>query len=321
MKGKAGNGKKLSRLFLLLAGLTLMYLYTIASAQPEQKSQAPTQEQSVTAVEAVSERHSGPAMAALLERVRQRMAQDSTEYVVYISFPGTTRDAEVSWQSKSMRSASLIKVFILVTAMDLEKAGKLQDNQLLTLREEDKVGGAGSLCGRSAGTQLTLHDVLFHMITESDNTATNMVIDLVGMDTVNAYIQREGYGDTSLQRHMMDMAAVQAGRENYTSVQDLGKFFTRLYKRQCVGGSYDDEMLDFLLQQTDKECFPSVLTNRQIAYKTGELVGLYDDAGIIYGASSDYILCIMDENMAGREQTLQTMRDTASLVDAAAEEE
>ena len=58
MKGKAGNGKKLSRLFLLLAGLTLMYLYTIASAQPEQKSQAPTQEQSVTAVEAVSERHS-----------------------------------------------------------------------------------------------------------------------------------------------------------------------------------------------------------------------------------------------------------------------
>ena len=108
MKGKAGNGKKLSRLFLLLAGLTLMYLYTIASAQPEQKSQAPTQEQSVTAVEAVSERHSGPAMDALLERVRQRMAQDSTEYAVYISFPGTTRDAEVSWQSKSMRSASLI---------------------------------------------------------------------------------------------------------------------------------------------------------------------------------------------------------------------
>ena len=88
-------------------------------------------------------------MDALLERGRQQMAQDSTEYVVYISFPGTTRDAEVSWQSKSMRSASLIKVFILVTAMDLEKAGKLQDNQLLTLREEDKVGGAGSLCGRA----------------------------------------------------------------------------------------------------------------------------------------------------------------------------
>ena len=149
MKRKAGNVKKLSLLFLLLAGLTLLYLCTIASAQPEQQSQASAPKQSVTAVAAVPDRHSGPAMDALLERGRQQMAQDSTEYVVYISFPGTTRDAEVSWQSKSMRSASLIKVFILVTAMDLEKAGKLQDNQLLTLREEDKVGGAGSLCGRA----------------------------------------------------------------------------------------------------------------------------------------------------------------------------
>ena len=152
------------------------------------------------------------------------------------------------------------------------------------------VGGAGSLCWGSAGTQLTLHDVLLYMIAESDHTATNMIINLVGIDTVNDYIHREGYDDTSLQCYMMDMAAVQAGRKNYTSVQNLGEFFTRLYKRQCVGGSYDDEMLDFLLRQTDQECFPSVLTNRQIAHKTGELVGLYDDAGIIYRNGSDYIL-------------------------------
>ena len=251
----------------------------------------------------------------LLTGIRQCMEKNPTNYAVYVEFPDTEYPPLI-WQSKPMRSASLIKVFLLAKVMDMEKEGRLQQNQLLTITEKERVGGAGSLCGRPAGSRISLQDVLYLMITESDNTATNMIIDLIGMAEVNLYIQQQGYSDTRLQRCMMDQKAAAAGRENYTSVRDLGLFFHRLCHGQCVGGDYDRQMIEILLQQTDRECFPTALPQARIAHKTGELAGLYDDAGIIYAPAANYILCIMDDHMDSRTENLQTMRAIASYVGA-----
>ena len=253
--------------------------------------------------------------AQLLADIQNCTAGDATKYAIYVELLDNDGPPLIL-QSQSMRSASLIKVFLLAKVMDMEKAGRLYPEQLLTVTPAVRVGGAGSLCGQPDGFRISLQDTLFLMITESDNTATNMVIDLIGMSEVNAYIQQHGYTDTVLQRRMMDQKAASEGRENYTSVRDLGLFFHRLYHGQCVDSFYDQQMRDILLQQTDRECFPAALPANRIAHKTGELTGLYDDAGIIYAPSTSYILCIMDEQMAGRTRTLQTMRAVASSVDA-----
>ena len=217
-------------------------------------------------------------------------------------------------QLEPMRSASMIKVFILATVMEKAKQGEINIDETLTLRGSDKVGGAGILAGYASGTELTLREVMELMITHSDNTATNIVIDRVGMSAINEYIQSQGYKDTILRRKMMDYGAIAAGRENFSSVRDLGTFFNRLYNYECVGEEYDKIMLDFLVKQTDTDCFPAALPGKQIAHKTGALDGLYDDGGIIYSDGGDAVLVIMTENFTGEYNTIQHMKAFARSV-------
>lgn len=243
----------------------------------------------------------------------QQYLNDGTEYAVYLAFPQKS-DEEFIYNSKPMRSASMIKVFIMAAVMDKAKSGELDIDETIILRGSDKVGGAGILAGYASGTALSLREVMELMITHSDNTATNMIIDRVGMSAINAYIQREGYADTVLRRKMMDYDAIYAGRENFSSVRDLGTFFARLYNYECVSEDYDKIMLDFLVKQTDTDCFPSALPDKQIAHKTGALDGLYDDGGIIYSNAGDAVLVIMTENFTGEYNTIQHMKAFARAV-------
>ena len=235
---------------------------------------------------------------------------DSTQYSVYICYPDEDRP-EYSYHANAMRSASMIKVFILGAAMEKIRDGQLSLSRTITLHAHDKVGGAGVLTGYADGSELSLDTILRLMITESDNTATNLVIDLLGMNEINAYIQRGGYVDTILQRKMMDTEAVAAGRENYSSAPDLGHFFHKLYAHSCVSPALDDRMLDYLKGQTDTECFPAALPHADIAHKTGELAGLYDDGGIIYMPDRTFIMVCMTENYSSRGRAIHTLRQMA----------
>ena len=243
----------------------------------------------------------------------EQYLNDGTEYAVYLAYP--TKSSEVFiYNSKPMRSASMIKVFIMAAVMDKAAHGELSLDETLTLRGSDKVGGAGILGGYPSGTELTLREVMELMITHSDNTATNMVIDRIGMSAINDYIKSQGYNDTILRRKMMDYDAIAAGRENFSSVRDLGTFFTRLYNYDCVGEAYDKIMIDFLVKQTDTDCFPAALPGKQIAHKTGALDGLYDDGGIIYSDAGDAVLVIMTENFTGEYNTIQHIKAFARAV-------
>ena len=238
---------------------------------------------------------------------------DGTEYAIYLAFPQKSSEKFI-YNSKPMRSASMIKVFILAATMDKARRGEIDLDETIILRGSDKVGGSGILAGYSSGTELTLREILELMITHSDNTATNIVIDRVGMSEINDYIARAGYGDTVLRRKMMDYDAIAAGRENYSSVRDLGEIFLRLYNYECVGEAYDKIMLEFLVNQTDTDCFPAALPDKQIAHKTGALDGLYDDGGIIYSDSGDAILVIMTENFTGEYTAIEHMKAFARAV-------
>ena len=238
---------------------------------------------------------------------------DSTRYSVYAAYPQENRD-EYIYQSEAMRSASMIKVFLLADAMEKIRDGQLSLDTPITLHSWDKVGGAGVLCGYADESVLSLDTVMKLMITESDNTATNLIIDLLGMEDINDYIQRNGYYDTRLARKMMDFDAVSEGRENYSSVRDLGRFFLKLYQHSCVGYEQDEIMLSYLKEQTDTECFPEALPYAVIAHKTGELGGLYDDGGIIYQNGRDIILVIMTERYSDRYTAIETMKAMARCV-------
>jgi beta-lactamase class A len=97
------------------------------------------------------------------------------------------------------------------------------------------------------------------MITESDNTAANLLIDRLGMDRINSYMQSHGYTHSVLRRKMMDTEAMREGRENMTSTRDIALLFKRLYRGQCVGPAQDREMLEIYKRQTDNDSIPGAL--------------------------------------------------------------
>lgn len=271
--------------------------------------------QSPSSTENVTQKKSSVEAAdffAGMDESVERILNDGSEYAVYLAYPARTSEI-YTYNSTQMRSASMIKVFILAAIMEKVEQGEISLDKEIVLLGSDKVGGAGILSGYQSGESFSLREILKLMITHSDNTATNIAIDQIGMNAINDYIQRNGYSDTVLRRKMMDIDAINAGIENYSSVKDLGDIFLKIYNFQCVSATCDAIMIDFLQGQTDDECFPAALPDKVVAHKTGALVGLFDEGGIIYDKDGDdVILVIMTENFAGESTVINSMKKFAA---------
>jgi beta-lactamase class A len=204
---------------------------------------------------------------------------------------------------RRLRSASLIKIFIMAEAFRLAAGGELDLDARLTVRAEDRVGGAGALEHAAPGTIKSLRELIEVMIVESDNTATNLIIDRLGMDAINTMIGRLGCRDTVLRRKMMDFAAAEAGRENFTSPADVTAVLSRLYRRECVTPEADEAMVAILLRQEDRCKIPLHLpAGVAVACKSGELEGAEHDAGIVYGSRRHYCLAVMSDELPDAER-------------------
>jgi len=232
--------------------------------------------------------------------------EKDVKYAVYIKNLKLD-DKAVVLNSHKMASASLIKIPIMIEAFNQKKQGKLNFNEQIVIKHAQAVEG-GSVYNLPDGTVLTVGQILDLMIVQSDNTAANILIDKLKMENVNTMIQKLGCKDTILQRKMMDFEAVKQGRQNYTSVTDMANILGKLYTSKCLDPASDKAMLAIMLRQEDNTVIPAQIPHDlKIAHKTGELDGMYYDCGIIYGHSTDYILCIMAENVKDEPHVLYDM--------------
>lgn len=205
---------------------------------------------------------------------------------------------ELLFRSRPMRSASLIKLFIMAEVFARFQTGDLSPSQAVPFLESDRVDGGGLLQDLPAGTFYTIRYLTEIMITESDNIATNLLIQLLGEAAVNRRTSLLGASDTVLRRRMMDFAAAAAGQENLTSVSDVSRLLQKLYRGECVDSQADRAMLKILGHQTDRCKIPFLLPPGTLCQnKTGELPGAEHDAGVIYGPSGPYALTIMSDNL------------------------
>jgi beta-lactamase class A len=220
-----------------------------------------------------------------------------------------------TYNSQPMRSASLIKLFIMAEAYAQIHAGQLNPADRLTFTESDRIGGAGLLQELPAGTSRTLLELIELMITESDNIATNLLIERLGMAQINARIQTLGCQDSVLRRRMMDFAAAAAGQENRTSVADVAKVLTALHHGFCVNSTSDLQMCGILERQTDRCKIPLLLPHDTICrHKTGELPGAEHDAGIILSPDCAYALAVMSDNLPDPARGCQTIAEISRTV-------
>ena len=294
---------------ILLTILGVLYFVLFSDSKAERVQR---QKRTTTAVYTTQTKELPDAASdrdVLQDMIRFALGKESPKFAVYLLRPDIENQPFI-FQSRPMRPASMIKMFVLAKVMQDAKDGKLSLDELITITADNIVGGAGSIAGEGANARVPIRKAAELMIIESDNTATNILIDRVGMDNINQYLRANGYNDTILNHKMM----LQHGNTNLSSAADLGNLFTKIYNNTCVDEYYDRLMISYLLKQQDRDCFPAALPYWNIAHKTGEVDNLYDDGGIFYGAKGDFILVIMDDNYDSRGETIDKMKRIASQI-------
>ena len=203
-----------------------------------------------------------------------------------------TEEGLLSYEAqRRVVSASTIKVPIMLTALQQVKEGKLALTQKFlvakpVILQDSEVFERGELF-------YTLEELLVWMIITSDNTATNVLIHLLGMDTINAYCKELGLSSTVVMREMLDFAAIDAGRNNYTSAFDMQTLFEALYRSTILTPRLCGYATNILLRQRCNDLFMRyICEDIKVAHKTGGLDFLNHDTGVFYLDNINYYLGI-----------------------------
>ena len=212
---------------------------------------------------------------------------------VYVSPADSSKT--VIENNQSQRSASSIKVFIMAAAYQMAEAGTFDMSGVYTVQASDKVGGTGVLQSMANGTQLTNQELIRHMIIDR----------LGGLDAVNQEIEDLGATDTSLNRKLMDQDALNAGRDNMTSVKDLGMVMKRIYNQKLISKDADQNMLAILAQNNNHTKLPAKLPATIKVYnKTGEYdeYGVQNDAAVFETNKGALVVVVLSQDGEHDEQ-------------------
>jgi len=193
-----------------------------------------------------------------------------------------------------MPTASSIKIAILAELYRQAQQGKLKLTDLYTLQTSDLVGGSGISNVLTPGvTRLTLHDVAALMISVSDNSATNIIIDRVGMENVNALLDSQHLTHIRLRRKMMDLKAASEGRENVASPREMMLLLEALYRGKVLNKEMTEDFFNLLSIHKESYIPRDLPETLRVANKPGELEGVRNDSGIVFTGSRPYVISVM----------------------------
>lgn len=190
-------------------------------------------------------------------------------------------------------TASTIKIPILLALARRVDEGRHFWGMRIPLRDQDKVAGSGILYNLKYDVELSLWDMASLMIALSDNTATNICIDIAGMDYINNMLLSLGLPNTKVKRLMMDVDAPKRGDENVSTPRELVKLLRRIEERDGIKDEVSKDVLE-LLELPKGGAFKEALPeNIRYANKPGGLGNLSVDAGIIYYPEKTFVLAVM----------------------------
>jgi beta-lactamase class A len=192
-------------------------------------------------------------------------------------------------------TASTIKIAVLAELYRQHERGsgaKLGD--LYTVNAKDGVGTEGILQSMSAGvSRITNRDLALLMVSLSDNSATNVLIDRVGMDNVNSWLSQLGLERTRLRRHMLDVKAAQEGRENTSTPRELVTMLRAIHEGRVFGKATTEEFFRMLSTQKSSYIPRHLPADLMIANKPGNLDAVRNDAGIIFVPGRPFAIAVM----------------------------
>lgn len=212
-------------------------------------------------------------------------------------------------------AASLIKLPVYFEYLDRVRQGGLDPAAVITIPQRSRVGGCGILKDAPPGASYTLERIATLMLTVSDNTAANILIDILGRARINAAARSLGMQDTVLQRHMMDFDSLAAGKDNFTTPRDVHAFLGELLHPRVMAPEIGRQIISVLRRQELNTKLPARLPpSAAVAHKTGEMDGVEHDAGLVFSAGNVCRVTVLTRDLSRNDDGVSLCRNIGRLV-------
>ena len=202
-------------------------------------------------------------------------------------------------ENEVFAQASSIKITVLANLYLQAQQGKLKLTDLYTVQSSDLVPDSDIMGGLTPGvTRITLRDLATMMVAVSDNSATNVLIDHVGMANVNAMLDSLGLTHTRLRRKMMDLEAAKQGRENISTPREMMTLFEAIYRGKLLNQESTADFFKVLTTNKDSWIPRELPADLKIANKPGSLEAVRNDSGVVFVEGRPYVICVMTAFLA-----------------------
>lgn len=248
------------------AGLVLVSTSPTAFARPPQERQWDQLEASLDAVVTDAAAH-GVTLSVAVTDLSGRYCHDSL----------------VAGGDERVKGASIIKLALLATLMDRVDRGLLDLDTVVTIPagSSNIVGGSGTLRTRAFPLDISIDELMRLMVQVSDNTATNVLIDVAGgFDGVNEYVADLGLDTLWLGRKMIHPASPPL-QENYITASEITELIVLLWNEDILSRESSDYIIDLMRGQLVNTKYGAVIPREHLANKTGELADVSHDSGVI----------------------------------------
>ena len=259
------------------------------------------------------DRDRAPSLPQNLDALRQRIdaaARKSDARAIAVALHDAESGAELQYDAdRWFHGASTIKIAILLAVYGEIDRGRLAPQSRLHVRNRFLSAYDGSafriLADRDAdsevhasiGKTMRVSELALHMIAMSSNLATNLLLDLIGLEAVQRTIERFGLTGLDIHRGVEDEKAFEHDIVNRVTANGLVGLLRLIAEERAYSPELSREMLDILHQQEFKKGIPARLPRDvRVAHKTGDISSVAHDAGVVYAPGrKPYVVAILTE--------------------------
>lgn len=267
------------------------------------------------------------AAGGLLQKIQERLTSEKGEFAV--AFRDLQTGEQLLWNERTIfHAASTMKTPVMIEVFRQAAAGKLSLQDSITVKNDFKsiVDGSPYQLNpaddsefelyKKTGTKVTLSELVYQMIIQSSNLATNMVIEMVDGKKVTQTMRQLGANDIQVLRGVEDGKAFAKGLNNVVTAYDLMLIYTALAEGRLVNHKACDQMIRILLDQQHNTLIPAHLPKEvKVAHKTGSITGVHHDSGIVYLPDGrKYVLVILSRKLEDSDAATEAMARVSEMI-------
>ena len=268
-----------------------------------------------------------PPLVELSQNISQKIAV--TEGVFAVAFADLkTGDTLFINAHQSFHAASTMKTPVMIELYKQAEAGRFSlDDSILVKNEFTSIvdgspytmqlsDDSESVLYEKIGTTLPIRTLMYEMITQSSNLATNILIELVGAKNVTSTMRELGARDIKVLRGVEDMKAYEQGLSNTTTAYDLMKIYEAIGRDEIISEAACQEMMEVLFAQKFNEIIPAKLpADVKVAHKTGSITGVRHDSGIVELPNGhEYVIILLSKELPSVQVGIDLLSEISKMV-------